>query len=112
MFPALGVQHREGGKVRLAFTEQKHLSEERVLQDGVLHIDRRHLLAVRHDDDLLQPARNVDVPLLVEPCRVPRVEPAVGQHDLLRRLRVLPIAEHAEKALLPDELPHFRWQVV
>ena len=72
------------------------LGDVGVLEDGVLDLDRRDVLAAG-DDDVLLAVRDRDVAELVDRPAVAGVEPAVDDRPR-RRLGLLPVALHHDVA--------------
>jgi len=77
-----------GAGALVVHADRGGIAHARHVVDDLLDVSGHDVLAAE-DDDVLEPAGDVEVALGVDEAEVARTQPAVGGEDLGRRLRLL-----------------------
>ncbi len=96
------VQGDQRGDVRLAVADHHGLADQGVAAQPVLQHGRGHVLAAGRDDDLLLPAGDGQVALVVQGPQVAGAEPAILGERFPGRLLGVPVAGEDGPTADPD----------
>ncbi|GAA3071073.1 hypothetical protein GCM10010448_62370 [Streptomyces glomeratus] len=99
----LGVRGDQGGDIRAVVADHDALADGGTAAQPFLQHGRGDVLAARIDEDVLLPAGDGEIAVLVEGAEVARREPLPGQ-DGVRGGRVVPVRAE-DRTVLDQALP-------